>query len=316
MGTESTTPTKKRIEFIDLAKGVCILLVVAGHCGVPIPIPGFNMMRMPLYFILSGLFFKDYGGFLQLLVKKINKILIPFLFFYIVAYIPFYFFNYYKPGLIVSQAQGIFDIFNNRQFFNGPIWFLLALFWCNLIFCTISLNVRNSYAQGLIVMILGFIGTYLGINEIFLPCYVDVSLTALPFFYFGYILRKTPLLYANKYDRYNILFVLVGYAITYIICFIFNDPHISFHYNKIHGNIFLIYIGSATCVIAVLILCKMLKRLPIVSYCGRYSIILLCLHHMIYRPILLIINRLNTQYGGGNLRHSDNYHLHCPDPGM
>ena len=53
---------KKRIEFIDLAKGVCILMVVMGHCGFPIDIPGWEIVRMPLYFILSGLFFKDYGG--------------------------------------------------------------------------------------------------------------------------------------------------------------------------------------------------------------------------------------------------------------
>ena len=53
---------KKRIEFIDLAKGVCILMVVMGHCGFPIDIPVWEIVRMPLYFILSGLFFKDYVG--------------------------------------------------------------------------------------------------------------------------------------------------------------------------------------------------------------------------------------------------------------
>lgn len=63
---------KKRIEFIDLAKGVCILIVVLGHCGVDFSIPGFEMMRMPLYFILSGLFFKDYGGLLELTLKKLS----------------------------------------------------------------------------------------------------------------------------------------------------------------------------------------------------------------------------------------------------
>ena len=45
---------KKRIEFIDLAKGVCILMVVMGHCGFPIDIPGWEIVRMPLY-----LFFQD-----------------------------------------------------------------------------------------------------------------------------------------------------------------------------------------------------------------------------------------------------------------
>ncbi|MBR5149733.1 MAG: acyltransferase family protein, partial [Bacteroidaceae bacterium] len=71
----------KRIEFIDLAKGICILLIIMGHTGIQVDITGITAMRTPLYFALSGLFFKDYGGFLPLLVRKTNKILIPFLFF-------------------------------------------------------------------------------------------------------------------------------------------------------------------------------------------------------------------------------------------
>ena len=58
----STTKQTQRIDFIDLAKGICIFLVVIGHCGAPIDIPGYGIVRMPLYFILSGLFFKTYGG--------------------------------------------------------------------------------------------------------------------------------------------------------------------------------------------------------------------------------------------------------------
>lgn len=46
---------KKRIDFVDLAKGCCIILVVIGHCGVSKNIPGYEIVRMPLYFILSGL---------------------------------------------------------------------------------------------------------------------------------------------------------------------------------------------------------------------------------------------------------------------
>lgn len=283
----TTISQKKRIEFIDLAKGVCILLVVIGHCGVDIPIPGFGMMRMPLYFILSGLFFKDYGGFLELMVKKINKILIPFIFFYVIAYIPFYILKIYKPDIIVTEAQGFLDVINNRHFFNGPIWFLLSLFWTNLIFCLISLNIKNEYFRGLTAVLIGLFGILLGKFDIFLPCFLDVAMTALPYFYIGYILKKTPLLFPNKYDRYNILIILAGYFVTFVITMCFDKTYMSFHYNKMYGNVLLNYIGSFTCVVAVLMLCKMIKKLPIVSFCGRYSIVLLCLHHMIYRPVKL-----------------------------
>ena len=289
---------KKRIDFIDLAKGICIILVILTHCGVNFPIPGFGMMRMPLYFILSGLFFKDYGGFLQHTLKKFNKILIPFLFFYCVSYIPFYAFEYFKPGLIRTDASGILDLFYNRQFFNGPIWFLLTLFWTNILFCIISLNIKNEYFKGLAVLLLGFFGILLGINEIFIPLFIDVALTALPFFYFGYLLTKTQILYPNKFDKYNIIFIIIFYGLTYAITIFFKNSYFAFHYNGIRGNVIASFVGSISCVMAVLMLCKMIKKLPIISFCGRYSIILLCLHHLIYRPLQLVIK--SDSFPGSN----------------
>ena len=81
----------KRIEFADLAKGICIMLVVLLHVfgdmsGVIIKI--MNLFRMPLYFVLSGLFFKTYDGFITFLKKKTNKLLIPFFFILVFVVIP------------------------------------------------------------------------------------------------------------------------------------------------------------------------------------------------------------------------------------
>ena len=149
---------KVRIDFIDLAKGVCIVLIVLGHTGIAVDYPGLTLMRTPLYFALSGLFFKDYGGFMQFLVRKTNKILVPFLFFYICSYAIFYLCNLLFPGLIVSDARGILDVFTQVQYFNGPIWFLLALFWCNIAFCLISLNVRNEVIRAFLVLALFAVG--------------------------------------------------------------------------------------------------------------------------------------------------------------
>lgn len=81
---------QQRIEFIDLAKGICIILVVLLHIVPSANIPELRFIRIPLYFILSGLFFKDYGSFRNFLKKKVNNILIPFLFFYVVSYLIYY----------------------------------------------------------------------------------------------------------------------------------------------------------------------------------------------------------------------------------
>lgn len=290
---------KKRIEFIDLAKGICIIMVVMGHCGSPLVIPGWEIVRMPLYFILSGLFFKDYGSWRNLLVQKTNKILIPFLFFYLLGYVGYYSIQMLAPQYLITEANGIWDMFDNRQFFNGPIWFLLCLFWCNIIFCTISLWIKNDMLRIILVCILGTIGWYLGnVRHIFVPLFMDVALTALPFFAFGYYLKRTPILYPNKYDKYNLLIALLFWGIAFILT---QTTHfrLSLHYNIIEG--WSTYLISITSVISILFLCKIFKRIPVISYCGRYSIIILCLHHLVYRPIKLIINQtgIHCIEGGG-----------------
>jgi fucose 4-O-acetylase-like acetyltransferase len=135
---------KQRIEFIDLAKGLCILLVVLGHI-----VPVFNdsltfvfCFRMPLYFCLSGLFYKGYGGFGNFMIKKFNKIFIPFVAWYLISYAIYYL------GRALSNTSGvsiynILDIFHQNDIFNIPIWFLLCLFWCNIIFAFIQFLSRG-----------------------------------------------------------------------------------------------------------------------------------------------------------------------------
>lgn len=281
-----------RIEFIDLAKGICILLVVVGHVGVNIAIPGLESVRMPLYFILSGLFFKSYGGVKNFFIKKINKILIPFLFFYLLGYSVFYVVNWIEPGLIVSDAKSILDVFTQRQYFNGPIWFLLALFWTNIMFCVIHEYLSKEWLRAIVVLLIGAVGMYLGRNDIYLPCVVDSAMTALPFFYFGYWLKQSDLLSANRYDRYNWLWVLLLYGVSVILSWRFGGAHVGFHYNNIWGNIGVICLLSVCSVMTVLLFCKIVKYVPFVSYCGRYSIILLCTHHLFYRPIKLVLMKL------------------------
>lgn len=287
---------QNRIEFIDLAKGVCILLVVTGHCGLPLTLPGCMNLRMPLYFILSGIFFKTYGGFSDFARRKTNKILVPFLFFYLIAYIAFYVANIIAPDLVKTDASGILDVFTQRQYFNGPIWFLICLFWSNIYFYLIQQFIKSDIWKAVVIILVFGVGVLLGKLTIFLPCMMDVAMTALPFFYIGYLLKQTKLVFENQYNRYNILFASILWGISLYMEHSCDIGNISFHYNRYQGNFVMDVIASFCSVIAILLLCKTIKRLPIVSYCGRYSIILLCTHHLYYRPLLLLFSKIAPTY--------------------
>ena len=65
--------------------------------------------------------------------------------------------------------------------FNPPIWFLLALFNCNILFYLIHfLREKHLLVMFAVTILIGCAGFYLGKLQIELPLYIDVSMTALP----------------------------------------------------------------------------------------------------------------------------------------
>lgn len=51
---------KKRDLSLDIAKGICIILMVVGHAGCPEWINKFmGLIRMPCFFFISGILLSD-----------------------------------------------------------------------------------------------------------------------------------------------------------------------------------------------------------------------------------------------------------------
>lgn len=283
------TATKQRIDFIDLAKGVCILLLAIGHCGINTGIPGYIWVAVPLFFVISGLFFKNYDKLRDMWINKINRLLIPFFFFYFTAYLCFYALKWFMPNMLVTASEGICDIFYNRQFFNGPIWFILCLFWCNILFGIICRYVSAEWQRIAIVIAMGAVGWYLGYCDVILPMFIDVALTALPFFAFGYYLKRLNILQDNKSRVCNLLIAIVLWGGS-LALEQFTDTRLSMHYNKIEG--WATWPVSLISVVSMIYLCKAVRSLPFITYVGRYSIVILCVHHMIYRPLIVLFSRI------------------------
>lgn len=70
----------KRIEYIDVAKGVTILLVIVGHVShLPEPIKSsIYSFHMPLFFLLSGYFFRK-EDVLVTFKRMLPTIVIPYI---------------------------------------------------------------------------------------------------------------------------------------------------------------------------------------------------------------------------------------------
>lgn len=278
---------KKRLEFIDLAKGFCILLVVFNHIHKTFDTQFllddcFKMFRMPLYFFLSGLFFKRYEGVLGFMKRKINKLLIPFVFFFLLT-------SFLIPNIISMLSGNNFKIellwsFVSPEFFpNFPIWFLLCLFELNLMFYVVYLIAEKFGSYVVLVMTIlssaiGIFGYYLGHINYNLYMFVDSAMSAFPFFFIGFITREhTTILQPNKLDKYNLPIALALFLFTFIFA-----RHVDYSTNTFGNVSFLtVYRCGLTGVFSIIFFSKAIKKLPYISYIGRYSIMLLCTHFII-----------------------------------
>lgn len=287
---------KERIEYIDLSKGICIVLVVLYHTCQIFHYSQSNTLfvissfRMPLYFILSGLFFKEYNGFFDFSKRKINKLLIPFFSFYVILSIGLpVLLDFLDNNLSIVRIGGYFSGWIKGHFFNAATWFLLALFMTNIIFYIIVSISRKTkkYIQTTIMLssLAGLIGCILSFHKINIPLYTDSALTVAPFFCFGYILRKyTRILYPNKLDKYNYLIITI-LLLTLYIPYTLSQPMAGLRTNTINCNPLLMYLCGISGTMIILLLSKHIKRIPYISYIGRYSIMILLTHYALLKLI-------------------------------
>lgn len=273
---------KKRIQFIDLAKGFCILLVVLIHVFGGLSNQWLLMcgyFRMPLYFFLSGLFFKKYDGFLSFLIKKGQKLLIPFSLFFCLVSIPSIFLTYYIEH---HDFQGITSTFIDEYGalnlgINGSIWFLFCLFEVNILFYIMIIICKNN-AKLLITLtfIFGIIGYLLNVYNIFVCLWLDTAFTALPFFGIGWILNKKKILLYGSFSKNDFLLLISCFTLLLLIKYYHSENYvISYQTNVYKESIIFLYLGGLVGTLFVVLISKAIKKLPLVSYVGRYSIVLL-----------------------------------------
>lgn len=278
---------EKRIGFVDLTKGICIILVVMAHIGGPFDrMDSHNIIasfRMPLYFFISGIFFKSYEGLWGFFVRKLNRLIIPFVFFYVGAFLAKYILWKIYPGAFQLPVQwsDLLVVFHKHELidFNPPIWFLLALFNCNMIFYIIHslLRERSVKLFFLVSILVGVTGFILGKLHIELPLYIDTAMTALPFYLGGFWIRRYNFfLFPHRFDKLIPVIIIVALAAMY---FIASRP--GMRTNTYDGNIFQFYASAFAGILVIMLIGKQFKRIPVISYLGRYSVITLGIHALL-----------------------------------
>ena len=294
-----------RITHIDLAKGICIILIVFFHTkGILGRTYAFDpflaSFRMPLYFFLSGYFFKTYGSFSLFIRKKTNRLLIPFAAFYLLTAVLLPNVLHYCFNIRFETVVGLPSLFAfvyPGEYPNIPIWFLLCLFIVNSVFYLMT-SVVNHYCHHHRSVLLTLTTASL------LCCPLGYALQAfwgtdiaslfkafqsIPFFCLGFLWREHGI-----QGGWGMAFIM-ALATFVMSIFIYDDPGW-----KAKA---LITLSGLTGSLMVFYLSKMLVSIPYVSYLGRYSIILLLTHGLLVRIVAGDFGRHTVcrHSGNGNL---------------
>lgn len=243
---------------------------------------------MPLYFILSGLFFKEYG-FKTFILKKTNKLLIPYIFFYVVTgvLIPVAVYRFFRHSIVFYSGYGleaILSIFSERVICNPSIWFLLCLFEVNLLFYLLYFIAErfkhSTFILGILSFAVGMFGLFLAYKRIKLPYFIDSSFTAVAFFFFGYFLRNHTSILTTGNTRKTVCLSVVFLLVSAFAIHFFNYCLLSMFENTAGGlkGCAQVYPYGVMGTMSVLLLSKMIGKIPVLTYLGRYSIIVLCTH--------------------------------------
>ncbi len=286
-----TSSQSKRLEFVDIAKGIGMLCVIAGHLSIREVNSVIFTFHMPLFFLISGWFFRPARNWKEGLAKRAKRLLAPYLLCSVAcafgagveriiegrldeswnAVADMFLTTLYGSGSLKSPVIGIPSF--------GAIWFLLGLFWA----LTIYDGIVGKRWTTPVVLALFFVGV--ATRDWWLPFSIQAGMCVLLFVHIGWLARsfvENPKLRLGAMLSRGIPPWMIGIcAVAWLIAWQLDGGEM-----YLVANFFTCIpvdvIGAVAGSILVIWFARCLAHVPILSkglaYFGRNSLTVLCLH--------------------------------------
>ena len=287
----------KRIEYIDIARGIGILLVVLAHNDFGyVSQYGHEVIysfHMPLFFFLSGYFVKTDISFFEFFKKRFHSLLKPFLFTLFMIY--FMLVSFEKMGFRTAITRIVKSLYGTGVYIDWvQLWFLPNLFVVSLyafVFIVLVGRLNNRWLR------LGILFATLAISLPFLKSFYpfsvslpgkDYELFGLPFsldlvwlsgffFILGSEVRQLP--NESTFDNY---FLLAGTGLGVFLLNYLIDSPIDFNTRTYNS----LLINTTEAIVGILFVLALSRQIELhaaglaslLKYFGRISLIILIFH--------------------------------------
>ena len=270
---------KQRDVYVDVAKGICMLLIICIHTEV-FGVLGmrFTFIAVPMFFFMSGFYDRSEKSMNEWLPKTANRLIRPAVIWIIIGNLFLKGLSYIRTGVVEPY---VFDGMN-PQYGNGPAWFLIALLYVKIIIGCMVRTKLPPIVLFVCCLAIGYIGaTYE------MPMLIDEGMDALPLYYAG------KLLFPHLRNIMNKLLVnIIGLGVLVV----FMTTH--YYYNVGPGNglyypyYLLAIMGAILVFISILTLSKMLGNVKPLIALGERTLEVMLIHTLICHVTAVSLNRL------------------------
>ena len=277
----SLSVSSNRIDYIDIFRAFGIILMVMGHLHFGKIFDHFiHAFHMPMFFFVSGFLYKNNNiSFWKFLCRKVRSFLIPY---YVFGFMHLAY-SLIMDGFSYARIEAIFLFPNNGKMpIAGALWFLMALFFVNIIYYWI-VRIKNKRIVWIIVIAIVYTGQVAFAHfSIQLPFALNSAMVGVGLMHVGRTLRP--------FERHIIdlnLYQIVAFGLLTGISIMQSD-YINMRTGT-YSNVFIMFwVNAIAAIIIGMNLAKKMKTIfkdmsvnRYLQSVGRNSIIYVCLNQIV-----------------------------------
>lgn len=289
---------KDRLSYIDVFKGLGILIMLVGHLyGNTLCFAYINSFHMPLFFFISGLLLNTdkYQKFKSFLISRVKSLYVPFVLFYLILWVYWCFVERQFRTLQVPPVDAFLGLFwgsNNCYWIYpaGVLWFVAALFSLEIIIYSASKLSRNKCN---IVLLIGFVlGVILAYHKLYIfPLGINNALISIPFMFAGLKLRKY-IIIDNKLSCYKKMLIpmaIILFVLNLAACIVFGCEITVGYLNT--GNLLFYLSIPFFGIFSWLFVSYYIGNNSIIQWLGRNSLVILAFHPPVSRALIFLAGK-------------------------
>lgn len=317
---------ERRFDYVDIAKGIGIMLVIMGHIEYDY-VPFCGSVHIPLFFILSGYLYDidkaQDRTYKEQTARRVKRLLIPYFIYNMILYVKYLlklvlshtftmklgvqgFLGFVYSSALLYKNVPAEENFEGFVFGNGPLWFLTAMAVSSVIFYFVIYFVLNHkfgwagiIVSSLVLCVLS--NTLCRVLPVYLPWSVEVALLGTVFMLMGMCLRKYRVIERTEKQYWLPVVCVLLFALLHYL----NGPaNLAL---QDYGRFMSVYLvlGLLGTVVVLWASCRLARSQAInkaISYVGQNTLIILAFHMTCISMLVSVLGKLHlaelTEWGG------------------